>query len=122
MIGLTETPDIQNAFRALADPTRRGILLFLSEQDMTIGEVCKNFDMTRAAVKKHLNILEEGALISVHTNGRERINHLEARSLKSATEWLNYFNQFWDERLSKLQEAVEMEEMNKKLNNKPKDK
>ena len=122
MIDLIEAPDVQNAFRALADPTRRGILLFLSEQDMTIGEVCEHFDMTRAAVKKHLNILEEGALISVHTNGRERINHLEPHSLKSVAQWLNYFNGFWNERLGKLQEAVEFEVTNEKSNNKPKDK
>ena len=114
MIDLTETSNIQNAFRALADPTRRSILMLLSKQDMTIGEVSEHFDMTRAAVKKHLNILEEGELISVHANGRERINHLEPQGLKSASEWINYFNRFWNERLSKLQEVVEREDTNKK--------
>lgn len=118
MIGINETADIQNSFRALADPTRRGILLFLSEQDMTIGEVCEHFDMTRAAVKKHLNILEEGALISVHKSGRSRINRLELQSLKSVAEWFNYFDRFWDERLGKLQEAVEMREVNNKSEDK----
>lgn len=117
MIGLTETSNVQNAFRALADPTRRDILLFLSEQDMTIGKVCEHFDMTRGAVKKHLNILEEGALISVHPSGRERINRLEPQGLKSASDWLNYFNRFWNERLSKLHEVVEREEANKKSTN-----
>ncbi len=113
MIGLSDTSDVQNTFRALADPTRRKILLCLSEHDMTIGDVCGHFDITRAAIKKHLNILEEGALISVHVNGRERVNRLEPQSLKSATEWLNYFNQFWSERLCKLEEVVEREETNK---------
>lgn len=113
MIGFNESTNTQNAFRALADPTRRGILMFLSEQDMTIGEVCEHFDITRAAVKKHLNILEQGELISVHANGRERINTLEPQGLKFAYEWINYFNQFWDKRLSKLQLVVEQEENNK---------
>ena len=108
---LTET---QGAFRALSDPTRRGILMLLSEQDMTIGDVSEHFDITRAAVKKHLNILEEGALISVHASGRERINRLEPLGLKSAVDWLNYFNQFWDEKLSALQQAVEDEQSNQK--------
>ena len=108
---LTET---QGAFRALSDPTRRGILMLLSEQDMTIGDVSEHFDITRAAVKKHLNILEEGALISVHASGRERINRLEPLGLKSAVDWLNYFNQFWDEKLSALQQAVENEQKNQK--------
>ncbi len=104
----------QGAFRALSDPTRRGILMLLSEQDMTIGDVSEHFDITRAAVKKHLNILEEGALISVHTSGRERINKLEPLGLKSAVDWLNYFNQFWDEKLTALQQAVENEQKNQK--------
>ncbi|MBO6918458.1 MAG: winged helix-turn-helix transcriptional regulator [Rhizobiaceae bacterium] len=104
----------QGAFRALSDPTRRGILMLLSEQDMTIGDVSEHFDITRAAVKKHLNILEEGALISVHISGRERINKLEPLGLKSAVDWLNYFNQFWDEKLSALQQAVENELKNQK--------
>ena len=79
----------QNSFKALADPTRRMILTHLSKGDMTIGEVTGHFDMTRAAVKKHLSILEEGRLISVHTRGRERINRLEPQGLKTVSEWLS---------------------------------
>lgn len=101
---------VQGAFRALADPTRRDILVFLSRQDMTIGEVAGRFDMTRAAVKKHLTILERGALISVHPSGREKINRLEPKGLKSVADWLNYFDRFWDERLHSLQNAIEEEE------------
>ena len=96
----------QGAFRALADPTRRHILMLLSEEDMTIHEVSENFDMTRGAVKKHLKILEEGNLISVHTQGRERINHLEPLGIKSAADWLSYFNQFWDNKLTALGDAI----------------
>ncbi|MBO6676152.1 MAG: helix-turn-helix transcriptional regulator [Rhizobiales bacterium] len=101
---------VQGAFRALADPTRRKILLHLGEQDMTIAEVAAQFDMTRAAVKKHLTILSEGDLISVHPKGRERINRLEPLALKSVADWLNHFNRFWDERLAQLQHVVEAEE------------
>lgn len=101
---------VQGAFRALADPTRRDILVFLSRQDMTIGEVADRFDITRAAVKKHLTILEQGDLISVHPSGREKINRLEPLGLKTVADWLNYFNQFWDERLRSLQSAIEQEE------------
>lgn len=97
----------QQAFRALADPSRRAILLHLARQDMTIGEVADNFEMTRAAVKKHLKILEDGNLISVETRGRERINKLEPLALKPISEWFNFFNHFWDTRLSALEKAVE---------------
>ncbi len=106
----------QPVFRALADTTRRDILLMLSQQDMTIHEVAAQFSMTRAAVKKHLKILEEAALISVQTKGRERINSLEPQGLQSASEWINYFSHFWNERLGHLQTGVEREESQKKSN------
>lgn len=100
---------VQGVFRALSDPTRRDILLFLSKQDMTIGDVADRFDVTRAAVKKHLVILEEGGLISVHTSGRQRINRLEPMGLRSVDDWINHFHHFWDERLTKLKTAAEEE-------------
>ena len=109
---MTELPNTgnQSVFRALSDPTRREILMHLSLQDMTIGEVVDKFNITRGAVKKHLNILEEGKLISVHARGRERINHLEPHMLKTVADWIDYFSRFWDERLSALADAVEQEE------------
>ena len=99
--------DIQQSFKALADPTRRGILMHLSQRDMTIAEVTDQFDMTRAAIKKHLNILETGNLISVESKGRERVNKLETNGIKTITDWLNYFDQFWDNKLENLRQAIE---------------
>ncbi|MCY6381113.1 ArsR/SmtB family transcription factor [Hoeflea prorocentri] len=103
---------IQGAFRALADPTRREILIKLSEREMTIAEVAENFAITRGAVKKHLTILEEGRLISVHTHGRERINRLEADALRPVSDWLSYFDRFWGSRMLDLKSAVEKHERN----------
>ena len=102
-------PDVgpQEAFRALSDPTRRSILMMLGDRDMSIGEVASNFDVTRGAIKKHLSILEEGRLISVRTVGRERINRLEAATIREVNDWLGYFDQFWDRRLSNLKYAIE---------------
>lgn len=102
--------ETQSTFRALADPTRRHILKRLGDRDMSIGELAQGFEMTRAAVKKHLTVLEQGGLISVHTNGRERINTLEPNGLKAASEWINYFSGFWDDRLHSLKTAIENEE------------
>ncbi len=110
MMGLSQNIDVQPVFRALADPTRRDILMLLSEKDMSIGEVCDHFDVTRAAIKKHLNILKEGELISVQVRGRECINKLESQRLKSASEWIGYFDQFWNKRLDKLKRAVVREQ------------
>ena len=77
------TPGPQYAFRALADPTRRGILAILREGDKTIGEVAECFAMTRPAVKKHLRMLEDGDLITVIPRGRERVNRLHRPGLQT---------------------------------------
>ena len=77
---------------------------------MTIGELVEQFDMTRAAVKKHLVILEEGQLISVQTRGRERVNFLEAENLEIVFDWLAYFDRFWDTKLTNLKNAIEATE------------
>lgn len=97
----------QMGFRALADPTRRNILQLLANEDMTIAEVADNFEMTRAAVKKHLNILSEGNLISVQTEGRTRLNTLNADGLRHLFDWFGYFDAFWDSRLNKLKSEIE---------------
>lgn len=101
------TNNEQYAFKALADPTRRQILLHLSQGDKTIGELVNEFSMTRAAVKKHLDVLSRGQMVSVHPRGRERINRLQPKGIKSVMEWLGFFDQFWDEKLNALKEIIE---------------
>jgi len=101
------SPAAQSAFRALADPTRREILLMLRDGNMTIADVAGNFDMTRAAVKKHLTVLSDGGLITVEARGRERINHLNPAGLAPVLNWLEYFDAFWDDKLATLKTAIE---------------
>jgi DNA-binding transcriptional ArsR family regulator len=97
-------------FKALGDPTRQQILTMLAGRDMTIGEVVDHFDMTRAGVKKHMKLLEEGQLISVKVAGRERINSLNRAGFQSLMQWVTYFDQFWDDKLDALASLVEQEE------------
>lgn len=97
----------QPVFRALADPTRRAIIAMLAEGERPIGDIAEKFEMTRPAVAKHLAILKEGGVIRVEKKGRERINRLDPAALKSAADWLNYFDRFWDDKLAKLKKAVE---------------
>lgn len=103
----------QNAFRALADPTRRDILYLLSEQEMTVAQVSNKFEMTRAAVKKHLNVLEQGALITVRRKGRETFNALHPEGMAPVRDWLSFFDRFWDERLDNLKTAIENKDLEK---------
>lgn len=97
----------QMGFRALADPTRRSILQLLANDSLTIAEVADNFQMTRAAVKKHLTILREGNLISVQIVGRSRLNSLNTDGLRQVMSWFDYFDAFWDERLNTLKSEIE---------------
>ena len=97
----------QLGFRALADTTRRDILRLLARNEMTIAEVTDNFDMTRAAVKKHLTVLSDGGLIDVRTDGRTRINALNPNGIKRVFDWFGFFDAFWDDRLSSLKDSIE---------------
>lgn len=97
----------QTCFRALADPTRRDIVRMLVQSDMSIAQVTDRFDMTRAAVKKHLTVLSDGGLITVEVRGRERINHLNPAGLAPVLNWLEYFDAFWDDKLAALRKAIE---------------
>lgn len=76
---------------------------------MTIAQVSDNFDMTRAAVKKHLTVLSDGGLITVRTRGRERVNALNPEGFLPIRDWLSFFDQFWDDRLSDLKSTIEQE-------------
>lgn len=97
----------QQAFRALADPTRRDILRLLIYDEMTIAEVSNHFDVTRAAVKKHLTVLSDGGLITVEPRGRERINRINPQGLAPILSWFEIFDHFWDDRLAALKSAIE---------------
>ena len=100
----------QHVFRAIADPTRREILSLLAGEDLTIAQLVCRFDVTRGAIKKHLIILEEGELISVHPRGRERVNRLEPAGLRHVADWVAGFSRFWDRHLDQLKQAVEAAE------------
>ncbi len=81
--------------------------MMLARSDMTIGQLTDRFDMTRAAVKKHLTVLSDGGLITVRTRGRERINSLNPEGFAPVINWLSHFDQFWDDRLASLKSAIE---------------
>ncbi|MGB1236271.1 MAG: ArsR/SmtB family transcription factor [Planktomarina sp.] len=97
----------QATFKALADPTRRSILRRLSVEDLTIAEIAGGYDMTRAAVKKHLTVLSDGGLITVRASGRERYNSLNRAGFAAATSWLTWFDAFWGTALDDLKTAIE---------------
>lgn len=99
----------QLIFKAIADPTRRSIMAMLADRECSLGEIASNYEMTRPAVTKHLKVLEQGGLIRVRAKGRERLHRLQPEALKTVSDWLGFFSQFWDEKLETLKREVEAE-------------
>ena len=93
---------LSETLSALADPTRRGILARLATGDATVGELAEPYDMSLAAVSKHLKVLEGAGLISRGRESQYRPCHLEAEPLKAVEEWLDDYRQFWDRSLDAL--------------------
>jgi len=93
-------------FSALADPTRRAILLRLMDGDASVSELGAPFAMSQPAVSKHLRVLEDAGLISRSRVATARYSHLEARALKQADDWMQRYKRFWNEGFDKLDEAL----------------
>jgi DNA-binding transcriptional ArsR family regulator len=95
----------RDVFQAISDPTRRAILLLLTTQTMTAGAIASNFDTARPTVSKHLQILTECELLKQEQNGREIYYQINANKMKVVADFLEPFQQMWDDRFNKL-EAV----------------
>ncbi len=93
----------RDVFQAIADPTRRAILLLLASQAMTAGAIASNFDSARPTVSKHLQILTECELLKQVQNGREIFYSVNPEKVKEVAEWAEQFRQLWDERFNKLE-------------------
>lgn len=103
-----ETP-LDHVFAALADPTRRAILAMLLEDDMAVTDVAQPFQMSLAAISKHLNVLAEARLISREKRGRVIWCKLEPDSLRAASVWMQGFGQFEPVNLEAFERFLETE-------------
>ena len=101
--------DLDTVFAALADPTRRAILTMLLEDDMAVTDVAEPFEMSLAAISKHLGILTRAGLISQEKRGRVKWCKLEPDALKSASVWMQGFGQFEPVNLEAFEAFLETE-------------
>lgn len=90
------------AFRAVADPTRRAVLDLLRDGERTVGELCARFDISQPAISQHLKVLRETGLVSVRRDGRVHYYKLEPLPLREVAQWIDHYEQFWDEKLDAL--------------------
>lgn len=103
----------RDVFQAIADPTRRAILVLVASQSLTAGAIASRFDTARPTVSKHLAILTECELLRSEQLGREVYYHFNPQKMKEVAEFLEPFRQHWDDRFNKL-ESVMKKYKNKK--------
>jgi DNA-binding transcriptional ArsR family regulator len=101
-----------DAFQVIGDPSRRKMLMLLSQDSMTINSLADNFNMSRPAVSKHIKILQTAGFISIRDIGRERYCTLKKDGFEELQSWISYFDEFWTFKLKKLENLL-----NKKLSN-----
>ncbi|CAM3989118.1 ArsR/SmtB family transcription factor [Lederbergia lenta] len=96
-----------DVFQAIADPTRRKVLQLLAEKELPISAITAQFTMSRTAIAKHLYILSEAKLVSGRKVGREKRYQLQAEPLAELKDWISFYEQFWENKLSNLKHIVE---------------
>lgn len=96
--------NITKILKAIADPTRREIFhaLVVTATALPITQISAQFQITRQGVTKHIKTLEEAGLVKIKTKGRERFCMADPQPLKEIDNWLQFYEQFWDESLGKL--------------------
>ena len=102
----------RDVFQAIADPTRRGILLLLASQSLTAGAIAANFNTARPTVSKHLQILTECQLLKQEQNGREIYYQLNPLKMKEIADFIEPFRIMWDERFNKLESIMKQYKSN----------
>jgi DNA-binding transcriptional ArsR family regulator len=101
---------LDSIFHALSDATRRSILHDIAQKEKTVGEIAKPYPVSLAAVSKHLKVLEAAELIEREKRGSFQMVRLNAKTLRSAEQWLAYYEKFWSSQLDALQTYLEGED------------
>ncbi len=92
----------RDVFQAIADPTRRALLLLVTSQAMTAGAIASNFDVARPTISKHIQILNECELVEANQQGREIHYQLKIEKMKEIDKWLEQFREIWENRFNNL--------------------
>jgi DNA-binding transcriptional ArsR family regulator len=98
---------LDSTFAALADPTRREILVRLASGEASVNELAEPFQMSLPGISKHLKVLERAGLISRGRVAQSRPCRLEARPLKEAADWVERYRRFWEEGFDRLDDYLQ---------------
>ncbi|MHA4895889.1 ArsR/SmtB family transcription factor [Pedobacter sp. PWIIR3] len=99
-----------DVFQVISDPSRRQMLALLSRESLTINAIAGNFQMSRPAVSKHIKILEGSGFIAIEERGRERFCLLSQEGFAGLREWLDYYDNFWKQKISGLESLMNKNE------------
>ena len=99
---MARLPTTTDVFNAIAEPQRRAILELLKHGELSVNEIAKALDLNQPQTSKHLRVLNEVELVSVRSEGRQRIYQLEGEALKPIHDWVRIFEQSWTERMDRL--------------------
>lgn len=94
---------MDSVFHALAHGARRDMLGRLAEGELTVGELAEPLTMSLAAASKHIQVLERAGLVRRTVDGRRHVCRLDPVPLRSATQWLGFYERHWEERLDALE-------------------
>src|SRR3954447_26631552 len=95
------------SFAALSDSTRRGVLEQLGREEASITDLADQFHMTLTGMRKHVGVLEQAGLVVTKKGARVRTCRIGARRLEEVAEWIERYQQLWDERFSELDQVIE---------------
>lgn len=104
---MVEYMNLDTIFRSLADPTRRDLLERLRRQEYSVGELADHYDLTFAAISKHLQVLERAHLIRKRRDGREQRIELAPEVLASVDQYLEQYRALWEKKLDRLGKFIE---------------
>ncbi|BAZ12795.1 ArsR family transcriptional regulator [Calothrix sp. NIES-4071] len=96
-----------DVFVAIADPTRRALLDKLCNGEQAVKELAEPFAMSLPAISQHLQILCEAGLVQMRKSGRQRLYRLNPEPLKQVSDWINEYEQFWQDKLGALSNYLE---------------
>ncbi len=99
---------LDSVFRALGDPTRRHMMAELASGEKTVTQLAEPFDMSLAAVSKHIKVLESAGLLQRQVNGRVHVCTINAQPLAKVSDWLHHYEQFWTSRLDVLEHLLSL--------------
>jgi len=97
---------LNDIFHALANPTRREMVHMMALKERTVSELAEPFDMSLAAISKHIKVLERAELVNRVVTGRTHTCYLNTESLSQATKWLDFYGKIWNNRFDLLENEL----------------